>query len=170
MFFDCWRARHVSRRDGIRLVKVARGSSLAVAARADTQLEIPDALEIRYDSEIGSGRPRMTQLKKAVPGRDASQNYEYQFKNIQSTIEFDVVALHGGLFGKNDRVEGLVIEAVESPDLSDIKLACSFPAYLERTMLEFKNKVRLNSPAKGSLLGAYEDPEITAMARYLADF
>ncbi len=40
--------------------------------------------------------------------------------------------------------------------------------YLERTMLEFKNKVRLNSAAKGSLFAAYPDDQITAMARYLA--
>ncbi len=35
-------------------------------------------------------------------------------------------------------------------------------------MLEFKNKVRLNSPAKGSLFGAYEDADLQAMAHYLA--
>ena len=39
--------------------------------------------------------------------------------------------------------------------------------YLERTMLEFKNKARLNSPAKGSLLGGYTDARIAAMADYL---
>ncbi len=43
-------------------------------------------------------------------------------------------------------------------------------AYLERTMFEFKNKVRLNSPAKGSLFAAYEDADITAMAHFLAGF
>ena len=42
--------------------------------------------------------------------------------------------------------------------------------YLERTMLEFKNKVRLNSPAKGTLLAAYEDDDIAAMAKYLGGF
>ena len=42
--------------------------------------------------------------------------------------------------------------------------------YLERTMLEFKDRTRMNSPAKASLLGAYEKEEIAAMARYLADY
>lgn len=42
--------------------------------------------------------------------------------------------------------------------------------YLEKTMLDFKNKVRMNSPAKGSLLGAYSEEEIRAMAEYLADY
>ena len=41
--------------------------------------------------------------------------------------------------------------------------------YLERTMLEFKNKLRLNSPAKGSLLSSFDDKDITAMAHNLAD-
>lgn len=40
--------------------------------------------------------------------------------------------------------------------------------YLERTMQEFKNKIRLNSAAKGSLLASYSDDDIAAMARYLA--
>jgi cytochrome c553 len=48
------------------------------------------------------------------------------------------------------------------------RLAGQSADYLERTMLEFKTKVRLNSPAKGSLLGAYPDDQIRAMARYLA--
>ncbi len=48
------------------------------------------------------------------------------------------------------------------------RLAGQKPEYLKRTMLEFKNKVRLNSPAKGSLLGAYEDSDIEALSRYLA--
>ena len=41
-------------------------------------------------------------------------------------------------------------------------------AYLLRTMLEFKRKVRLNSPAKGSLLKSYEDAGIEALAHFLA--
>lgn len=48
------------------------------------------------------------------------------------------------------------------------RLAGQQPDYLERTMLDFKNKVRLNSPAKGSLLGAFDDADIEAMAHYLA--
>ena len=40
--------------------------------------------------------------------------------------------------------------------------------YLQATMLDFKNKVRLNSAAKGSLLAAYAEDDIAAMAQYLA--
>lgn len=47
------------------------------------------------------------------------------------------------------------------------RLAGQQVGYLEKTMLEFKNKVRLNSPAIGSLLEAYSDDDIAAMARFL---
>lgn len=50
------------------------------------------------------------------------------------------------------------------------RLAGQQVGYLERTMLEFKNKTRMNSPAKASLMAAYEEEDIAAMARYLADY
>jgi cytochrome c553 len=40
--------------------------------------------------------------------------------------------------------------------------------YLERTMLEFKYKIRRNAQAKSSLLATYDDGDIMALARYLA--
>lgn len=41
-------------------------------------------------------------------------------------------------------------------------------SYLSVTMLAFKHKKRLNSPAKGSLMNAYSESEIKSMAIYLA--
>jgi cytochrome c553 len=48
------------------------------------------------------------------------------------------------------------------------RLAGQTPAYLERTMLEFKHKVRNNAPDKGALFRAYDDADITAMAHFMA--
>lgn len=48
------------------------------------------------------------------------------------------------------------------------RLAGQQPHYLERTMLEFKNKVRLNAPDKGALMRAFSDEDIAAMAEILA--
>jgi len=48
------------------------------------------------------------------------------------------------------------------------RLAGQQPHYLERTMLEFKNKVRLNAPDKGALMRAFSDEDIAAMAETLA--
>ena len=48
------------------------------------------------------------------------------------------------------------------------RLAGQQHGYLERTMLEFKHKIRRNAPAKSSLFATYDDGDITALARYLA--
>lgn len=48
------------------------------------------------------------------------------------------------------------------------RLAGQQAGYLERTMLEFKNKIRMNAQAKGSLFATYDDADIAAMARYLS--
>lgn len=41
-------------------------------------------------------------------------------------------------------------------------------AYLRRTMLEFKNRVRLNAAAKTSLMGSFDDAAIEDLAHFLA--
>ncbi len=48
------------------------------------------------------------------------------------------------------------------------RLAGQHLEYLERTMLDFKRKVRLNAPAKGTIIGSFSDEQIQAMADYLA--
>ena len=48
------------------------------------------------------------------------------------------------------------------------RLAGQYPEYLKNTMLDFKNKIRNNSPAKGSLLVSYSNDEIAGMAEYIA--
>ena len=48
------------------------------------------------------------------------------------------------------------------------RLAGQQLGYLERTMLEFKNKIRRNSQAKGSLFATFDDADIEALARYMA--
>jgi cytochrome c553 len=49
------------------------------------------------------------------------------------------------------------------------RLAGQLPDYLTKTMLDFKNKVRLNSPAKGSLMASYADDDIKNISEHLAD-
>ncbi len=48
------------------------------------------------------------------------------------------------------------------------RVAGQQPAYLERTMIEFKNKVRQNAPAKSSLFATYDDADLIALSHYLA--
>jgi cytochrome c553 len=47
------------------------------------------------------------------------------------------------------------------------RLAGQNPVYLERTMLDFKEKVRLNSAATSSLLKSFSDEQITGLAEFL---
>lgn len=47
------------------------------------------------------------------------------------------------------------------------RLAGQDPAYLKRTMLELKNKIRQNAPDKSSLFRTYDESDIEAMAEYL---
>ena len=53
-------------------------------------------------------------------------------------------------------------------DSRNPRLAGQHPEYLKKTMLDFKSKVRANSPAKSSLMGSYSQTDIAAMAEYLS--
>ena len=64
------------------------------------------------------------------------------------------VACHLGSYAGNSRVP---------------RLAGQYPKYLEKTMLEFKNKIRKNSPAKGSRMSSFSDPDIAAMAEFIGN-
>jgi cytochrome c553 len=48
------------------------------------------------------------------------------------------------------------------------RLAGQQPRYLERTMLEYKSRVRMNAPDMATLMRRYDDAVITGMANYLA--
>ena len=48
------------------------------------------------------------------------------------------------------------------------RLAGQQRGYLEKTMLDFKTKARLNSPAKSSLLASYSEAQIAGLAALLA--
>jgi cytochrome c553 len=48
------------------------------------------------------------------------------------------------------------------------RLAGQHPEYLLKTMSDFKNKRRMNSPAKSSLMVSYSEDDIKAMSEYLA--
>ena len=64
------------------------------------------------------------------------------------------VACHLGSYTGNSRVP---------------RLAGQHPKYLEKTMLDFKNKIRKNSPAKGSLMSSFSDADIAAMAEFMGN-
>jgi cytochrome c553 len=48
------------------------------------------------------------------------------------------------------------------------RIADQQPVYLEKTMLELKNNVRQNAPAKTALFSTYPDDDLKALANYLS--
>ena len=60
----------------------------------------------------------------ASPGvRDRYQEYAYTFRGILADVHFDVA-------GGDDRVRDLLIQAVDSPTISQMMLECELPAYI----------------------------------------
>ena len=130
---------------GHRVEKVARGGQVKVRVRADLDFELPQVVEVHFATEDGTARKaRMTRLKGAVPGRDTEQEYEYIFTNVRASTPLSVVAHSNRFFAKADRVDGLKIDAVESPTLVDIGLQYNYPAYLGKRAAT--GSVRLNPP------------------------
>jgi cytochrome c553 len=48
------------------------------------------------------------------------------------------------------------------------RLAGQTRSYLDQTLLDFKNKVRMNAPDKAFLMESYPDDDLHALAKYLA--
>ena len=65
------------------------------------------------------------------------------------------VACHLGDYSGNSRVP---------------RISGQHPRYLKKTMLDFKRKLRLNSPAIATLLASFSDEDIAAMAEFLGGF
>lgn len=49
------------------------------------------------------------------------------------------------------------------------RLAGQHPQYLKKTMLDFKHKKRMNSPAKSSLMKSFEEADLAAMADFIGE-
>ena len=109
----------------------------------------------------------MTRLKAAIPGRDTDQQYAYVFKNVRASTSLSIVARSERLFSKSDRIDGLRIDAVESPSLVDIQLHYTFPDYLK--MPTETGSVRLNEPiprgTRVQLVGQSNKPLSKAILR-----
>ena len=75
-------------------------------------------------------------------------------KGEKATVAGQCVQCHLGGYEGNSRIP---------------RLAGQYPKYLNKTMIDFKNKVRANSPAKSSLMVSYDDADIEAMSDFLGD-
>jgi hypothetical protein len=67
----------------------------------------------------------MIRIGEAEPGRDKFQVFRYEFKRVAADMKFDVV-------GGDGRVNDLLLQVVDRPELYSLELACVFPGYLDR--------------------------------------
>jgi hypothetical protein len=110
-----------------RTLKVAKGSDVEITAAADltNRFTAPDIVQVRYRTTDGPhGRDNMSTVGAAGP-RDREQKYSYVFKGVMSSIDFDI-------YGGDDRDRGYRLEVVDNPTLSQVELACEYPAYTGR--------------------------------------
>ncbi len=107
--------------------KVARGADLEVIAMADLRwASVPKSVQVRYRTEDGAGlRATMSREGVVDAATDRFQRYAHTFRGVLGDIEFDLV-------GGDAVVEGLRIEAVDSPTLVETTLHCRYPDYMQR--------------------------------------
>lgn len=113
---------------GIRTMKIARGGSLDLPIKADNTMPVPppQRVEVRYQLDDGSrGRGDARRIGEAAPGRDEYQEYIYSFKDVYHSHTFDVV-------GGDDRLTGLRLQVVDSPEIVAMTLHCEYPSYTNR--------------------------------------
>lgn len=113
---------------GLRTHKLALDDDFVLVVHAATDgFTVPDEVEVRFRLPDGRrGRDTMTRVGEAVPGRDAFQEFRYEFKHVAADMMLDVV-------GGDDRVRNLRLEIVDRPELVEMQLECVYPDYLVRT-------------------------------------
>jgi hypothetical protein len=106
-------------------VVIAKGSNLDLLVRADTTMEVPDKVQVRYRNADGQRRSeQMVREGEAVAGRDEYQDFRYTFENVISPYTFEVV-------GGDSRVRNLRIRVVDAPVI-ELQLHVEYPSYLHR--------------------------------------
>lgn len=112
---------------GERIHKLARDDKFELVVRADTKNYVaPRQVEFRFFlANGGRGRDTMTRIGEAVAGRDDFQEYRYEFNDVSTSMTLDV---RGG----DDRIDGLMLQIVDRPELIDMAVECVYPAYLAR--------------------------------------
>ena len=122
-------------------VKVAKGSDLTITAKADTNYEVPDTLQIRYRTDDGRGRENMSRVGSPKPG-DNYQPFQFAFRGILTSRTFDVV-------GGDDVLRDYAIDVVDVPTIR-MTLRCEYPAYtrLEPSVKPVSGQVQLPQGSK----------------------
>jgi hypothetical protein len=103
---------------------IAKGGEFKLVVRADTTMEIPERVQLRYTTEDGTkDRKYMVRIGVVDPERDKYQNFEYLFQSLLVPLKLEV---RGG----DARVGNLRIRVVDSPTVT-VVLRCQYPSYMQ---------------------------------------
>ncbi|MDR0871700.1 MAG: DUF4175 domain-containing protein [Planctomycetaceae bacterium] len=110
-------------------VRIGRGDSFTLTVRANTKMPlVPDILKL-YVGSGETGNPRTLVVdqfrEEAIDGTDW-RVFSYTFAECLESLPIAVR-------GADSRIDGLQIEVVPPPMLSDVLLKQEFPAYMNRT-------------------------------------
>lgn len=104
--------------DGVRVV--ARGSDVDVVVAADTSMEVPDVVDMRWQLAGASRSARMGR-------RGGAGNGQQLFGHVIERVTDDVVfSVRGG----DARLDGLRLEVVDPPALASLTIDYRLPDYL----------------------------------------
>ena len=102
-------------------VVVAKGADLTVVAKADTQFEIPETVQIRYRTEEGRSRENMSRVGVAGPGRSP-------ISPIRSRFAASSPRARSTSSAATLRCATSAIDVVDVPTI-ELVLHCEYPAY-----------------------------------------
>jgi len=104
--------------NGVRVV--ARGSDVDVVVAADTSMLVPDVVDMRWQL---SGASRSARMGRRGAPADGLQLYGHVIESVSEDIVFSV---RGG----DARLDGLRLEVVDPPALSELTIDYTLPDYL----------------------------------------
>ncbi len=107
-------------------IRVGRGDSFTLSVRASTAMPlIPDTIRLRLGREDDSRTVVLDQFRVDSQAGEEWRVFSHTFLELLETLPFSVR-------GSDSTLEGLEIEVVPPPMLTEVKLKQKFPVYMER--------------------------------------
>ncbi|MDR1925651.1 MAG: hypothetical protein LBQ66_14870 [Planctomycetaceae bacterium] len=122
-------------------IRIGRGDSFTLIVRADTSMPlVPDTVRLRVgSSESGYRVILIDQFRIDKVDNLDWRIFSYTFVELLETVKLRVQ-------GADSIVDGLTIEVVPPPVLSDVKITQTFPSYMQRETRTITPSIRTTIP------------------------
>lgn len=110
---------------------VPEGGDFELVVLATSKEEVPGRVNVSFQTDAGAGGNHP--MNREGAGTPREQEFRYTFRNVTSSITFDV---HGG----DARVSDLRLQVVPNPIVESLTLACRYPAYTGRVPQELPTR------------------------------